>query len=123
MHAGGSTLAVTVTRVLDRLTITGAGPVAGIRPTGVEVVIRNLAGATYDSTASGDWSVLTTAGLASPLFVRHGTCETPLTDFESLISAGETRTGCVAFSVARRARILSVRFSPHSRAPGTVAWR
>ena len=123
MHAGGSTLAVTVTGVLDRLAITGAAPLPGVRPTGVHVVIRNLAGAIYDSTASGDWSVLTTAGLAPPLFVRHGTCQTPLTDFESLISAGQTRTGCVAFSVSRRARILSVRFSPHSRAPGTVAWR
>jgi hypothetical protein len=123
VHAGGSTLDVTVTGVLERLNITGAGPVAGIRPIGVQVVIRNLAGATYDSTAPGDWSVVTTAGLASPLFIRHGTCETPLTDFESLIGAEETRTGCVAFSVRQRARILSVRFSPHSRARGSVAWR
>jgi hypothetical protein len=66
---------------------------------------------------------LTTTGLGSPLFVAHGQCETPLVDFESLIGAGETRTGCVAFSLRRRARILSVRFSPHSRARGTVAWR
>jgi hypothetical protein len=122
-HAGGSTLDVTVTKVLDGLSITGAAPPAGMRATGVEVVIHNVAGATYDSTASGDWSLLTTAGLASPLFVRHGQCETPLTDFESLIGVGETRTGCVAFSVPRRARILSVRFSPNSRARGTVAWR
>jgi hypothetical protein len=122
-HAGGSALDVTVSKVLDPLAQTGASLLPGMRATGVQVAIRNAGGATYDSTASGDWSILSTAGLASPLFVRHGTCQTPLADFESLIGVGETRTGCVAFSVPRRARILSVRFSPHSRAPGTVAWR
>ena len=122
-HAGSSTLDVTVSRVLDPLVGTGASLPPGMRAAGAEVAIHNAAGATYDSTASGDWSILTTGGLASPLFVRHGICQTPLADFESLIGVGETRTGCVAFSVPRRARILSVRFSPHSRAPGTVAWR
>ncbi|MGZ4193799.1 MAG: hypothetical protein ACXVRW_15205 [Solirubrobacteraceae bacterium] len=114
---------MTVTKVLDPLAGTGSRLLPGMRATGVQVAIRDLAGTTYDSTASGDWSILTTAGTASPLFVRHGICQTPLADFESLIGAGETRTGCVAFSVPRRARILSVRFSPHSRARGTVAWR
>jgi hypothetical protein len=123
VHAGGSLLDVTVSKVLDPLTATGAALLPGTRAAGVQVAIRNAGGATYDSTASGDWSLLTTAGLTSPLFVRHGVCETPLADFESLIGVGETRSGCVAFSVPRRARILSVRFSPHSRARGTVAWR
>jgi hypothetical protein len=123
VHAGTSTLLVTVTRVLDPLTGTGSALLPGHRATGVEVTIRVVAGATYDSTASGDWSILTTAGLASPLFVKQGVCETPLADFESLIGVGEPRDGCVAFSVPRHARILSVRFSPHSRARGTVAWR
>jgi hypothetical protein len=95
----------------------------GHRAVGVQVTIRAVAGATYDSTASGDWSILTTAGLASPLFVRQGICETQLADFESLIGVGESRDGCVAFTVPRHARTLSVRFSPHSRARGTVAWR
>jgi hypothetical protein len=122
-RAGSSTLDVTVSRVLDPLAATGASLPPGTRATGAQVAIRNVGGTTYDSTASGDWSILTTAGLASPLFVRHGICQTPLADFESLIGVGETRSGCVAFSVPRRARILSVRFSPHSRAPGTVAWR
>jgi hypothetical protein len=105
------------------LTGTGSALLPGHRATGVQVTIRGEAGATYDSTASGDWSILTTAGLASPLFVKQGVCETPLADFESLIGVGESREGCVGFSLPRRARILSVRFSPHSRAPGTVAWR
>jgi hypothetical protein len=123
VHAGSSTLLVTVSRVLDPLTGIGSPLLPGHRATGVEVAIRAVAGATYDSTASGDWSIMTTAGRASPLFVKQGLCETPLTDFESLIGVGESREGCVAFSVPRHARILSVRFSPHSRAPGTVAWR
>jgi hypothetical protein len=123
VHAGSSTLAVTVSHMIDPVT-DGGGPVLpGTRPVGVAVTIRNLAGATYDSTASGDWSLVTSAGQASPLFVRHGVCQTPLVDFESLIGAGETRSGCVAFSVARGARVLTVRFSPRSRAAGAVAWR
>jgi len=123
VHAGTSLLDVTVSRLQDPLSATGAALIPGTRAAAVQVAIRNVGGATYDSTASGDWSLLTTAGQASPLFVRHGVCETPLVDFESLIGVGETRSGCVAFSVPRRARILSVRFSPHSRARGSVAWR
>ncbi|HEY6522487.1 MAG TPA: hypothetical protein VIY10_01890 [Solirubrobacteraceae bacterium] len=123
VHAGSSTLLVTVARVLDPLTGTGSALLPGHRATGVQVTIRVVAGTTYDSTASGDWSLLTSAGLAPPLFVRQGVCQTQLADFESLIGVGESRDGCVAFTVPRHARILSVRFSPHSRARGTVAWR
>ena len=101
----------------------GGSPVAsGSRPVGVMVTIGNRGGGTYDSTASGDWSLLTSAGAASPLFIRSGVCQTPLVDFESLIGVGETRSGCVAFSVPLRARIVGVRFSPHSRAAGAVTW-
>jgi hypothetical protein len=123
VHAGTSTLLATVSEVLDPLTGTGSALLPGHRASGVRVAIRTVAGTTYDSTASGDWSLLTTAGLASPLFVKQGVCQTPLADFESLIGVGESRDGCVAFSVPRHARILSVRFSPHSRARGSVAWR
>jgi hypothetical protein len=123
VHAGGSLLDATVSKVLDPLTATGSALLPGTRAAGVQVAIRGAGGSTYDSTASGDWSLLTTAGLASPLFIRHGVCQTPLVDFESLIGTGETRSGCVAFSVPRHARILSVRFSPHSRARGRVTWR
>ena len=123
MNAGTSTLSVTVTKVLDPLTDSGAALPAGTHPVGVALTIRNEAGATYDSTASGDVSLVTSAGIASPLFVKQGVCETPLTDFESLIGVGETHSGCVGFSVARGARIVSARFSPHSRVPGRVTWR
>jgi hypothetical protein len=123
VNAGTSTLEVTVTKVLDLLAGSGAAPPGGTHAAGVQLTIRNAAGATYDSTASGDVSLVTSAGAASPLFIKQGVCETPLTDFESLIGVGETHSGCVGFSVADGARIVSVRFSPHSRSPGSVAWR
>jgi hypothetical protein len=118
-----STLTVNVTGVHDPLLDSGASLPAGARAVGVEVTIADEAGATYDSTASGDWSLQTTAGRAAPLFIRQGVCETRLTDFESLIGVGETRSGCVGFSVPAGARILTVTFSPNSRSAGSVSWR
>jgi hypothetical protein len=123
VHAGGSTLSVTVSKVYGSLSGTGAALLPGTHAAGVLLTIRNEAGATYDSTASGDVSVITSSGAAAPLFIKQGVCQTQLTDFESLIGAGETRTGCVGFTVPHGARIVGVRFSPHSRAPGSVAWR
>ncbi|MGH2913638.1 MAG: hypothetical protein ACRDMX_01495 [Solirubrobacteraceae bacterium] len=123
VHAGGSTLSVTVSRVLDPLRGSGARLLRGMRAIGVLVSIADDSGATYDSTASGDWSLITTAGPATPLLIKRGPCQTQLVDFESLIGAGETRGGCVAFSAPSRADVLQVRFSPHSRARGRVAWR
>ena len=123
VSAGASTIEVTVTRVLDPLRGGGSRPLPGTRPVGVALTIADRAGATYDSTASGDVSVVISSGQAAPLFVRTGVCQTPLVDFESLIGAGETRSGCVAFSVPRGGRVTAVRFSPHSRARGSVTWR
>jgi hypothetical protein len=123
VHAGSSTLSVTVTRVLDPLSGGGAAKPPGTRAVGVQLVIHNDRGATYDSTASGDVSVVPSTGMAAPLFFKGGVCQTPLTDFESLIGVGETRSGSVGFAVPRGARILAVRFSPHSRLPGSATWR
>lgn len=114
---------MTVTRVLDPLRGSGAALVPGTRAVGVMVTIADVGSATYDSTASGDWSVISSAGDGSPLFIRQGVCQTQDADFESLIGPGQARSGCVGFSVPRRATILGVRFSPHSRAPGAVTWR
>ncbi|HWE13670.1 MAG TPA: hypothetical protein VG365_09175 [Solirubrobacteraceae bacterium] len=123
MNAGSSKLAVTVIRVVDPLAGSGSRLLGGMRPVGVLVTVRNLAGATYDSTASGDWSLIPSAGTASPLFIKRGVCQTPVVDFESLIGAGEARSGCVGFSVSRGAHVSALSFSPHSRAPGAVRWR
>jgi hypothetical protein len=123
VHAGSSSLSVTVSKVYGSLSGTGAALLPGTHAAGVLLTIRNDAGATYDSTASGDVSVITSSGAAAPLFIKQGVCQTQLTDFESLIGVGETRTGCVGFTVPHGARVVGVRFSPHSRAPGSVAWR
>ncbi|MGP0053284.1 MAG: hypothetical protein ACLPZR_31205 [Solirubrobacteraceae bacterium] len=122
VQAPASTLTVDVAGLHDPLLDSGAALLPGARAVGVEVTIADEAGATYDSTASGDWSLQTTAGRAAPLFIRQGVCETPLTDFESLIGVGETRSGCVGFSVSAGARIVTVTFSPNSRSTGSVSW-
>jgi hypothetical protein len=123
VRAGASRLSVTVTKLIDPLPDSGAALLPGTRAVGVVLTIRDDAGATYDSTASGDVSIQPSSGSAAPLFIKQGICQTPLTDFESLIGVGSVHNGCVGFTVARHARVLGVRFSPHSRAPGAVSWR
>jgi hypothetical protein len=125
LTAYGSRLHVTVTKVIDPLPYHGANVVPGTRPVGVEVRIAVVGGATYDSTASGDWSLqlgpATTE--ATPLSVNSGVCETQLVDFESAVYSGDVRPGCVAFSLPTHAKIAAVVFSPHSNAARAVRWR
>lgn len=118
-------LHVTVTKVIDPLPYHGDNIVPGTRPVGVAVRIAVVGGATYDSTASGDWSLqLAHAGEdATPLSVNSGVCETQLVDFESAIYSGDVRPGCVAFSLPRHARIDAIVFSPHANAAKAVRWR
>jgi hypothetical protein len=125
LTAYGSTLHVTVTKVIDPLPYHGANVVPGTRPVGVEVRIAVFGGATYDSTASGDWSLqLAHAGAdATPLSVNSGVCDTQLVDFESAIYGGDVRPGCVAFSLPTHAKIAAVVFAPHSNASKAVRWR
>jgi hypothetical protein len=125
LSAYGSALHVTVTKVIDPLPYHGSSVVPGTRPVGVEVRIAVVAGATYDSTASGDWSLqlANPATDATPLAVNSGVCETQLVDFESAIYGGDVRTGCVAFSLPAHAKIAAVVFSPHSNAAKAVRWR
>jgi hypothetical protein len=125
LTAYGSMLHVTVTKVIDPLPYHGANVVPGTRPVGVEVRIAVVGGATYDSTASGDWSLeLAPASAdATPLAVKSGVCETPLVDFESAIYGGDVRPGCVAFSLPAHAKITAVVFSPHSNAAKAIRWR
>lgn len=122
VHTDGTYLTVTILRVLT-LTDTGSPKLPGTRQVGVQLRVANQAGATYDSTASGDLSLVLSAGTSQPVDIRRGVCETPLQDFESIVSAGSVRTGCVAFSVPRGSRVIGVRFSPHSRPRGMLTWR
>lgn len=122
VDAGGARLNVTLTRVIDPLRGAGAALAPGTRAVGVLVRIVSAGPALYDSSATGDFSLVASAGVVTPAFARHGVCRTPLNDFDRYITAGETRSGCVVFAVATHARVLAVRFSPHARARGRLTW-
>lgn len=122
LNASGTTLLVTVIRVIDPLGDSGAALLAGTRAVGVLMRIQNHGPGIYDSSATGDVSVVPSSGTATPVFAPHGTCQTPLRDFDNYISAGEVRSGCVAFAVANGAKVRSVRFSPHGQATGRGTW-
>jgi hypothetical protein len=125
LTAYGSKLHVTVTKVIDPLPYHNANVIPGTRPVGVEVRIAVISGATYDSTASGDWSLELSpkSADAAPLSVKSGVCETPLVDFESAVYGGDVRPGCVAFSLPAHAKITAIVFAPHSSASKAVRWR
>ena len=125
LTAYGSRLHVTVTKVIDPLPYHGANIVPGTRPVGVEVRIAVISGATYDSTASGDWSLQLSPRSpgATPLAIKSGVCETPLVDFESAVYGGNVRPGCVAFSLPVHSKVAAVVFAPHSNARKAVRWR
>jgi hypothetical protein len=125
LTAYGSRLHVTVTKVIDPLPYHGANVIAGTRPVGVQVRIAVISGATYDSTASGDWSLQLSprSANATPLSVNSGVCATPLVDFESAVYGGDVRPGCVAFSLPAHAKIAAVVFAPHANAAKAVRWR
>jgi hypothetical protein len=114
---------VTVSRVIDPLLGSGAALLSGTRAVGVLVRVENHGPDIYDSSATGDVSIVPSAGAASPLFVPNGVCQTPLRDFDNQISAGEVRDGCVAFALDSAAKVLTVRFRPHGQATGAASWR
>jgi hypothetical protein len=122
VHAGGTALSVAVTRVINPLVGSGAALQPGTRAVGVILRIQNHGPGDYDSSATGDVSMVPSSGTASPVFAPHGACQTPLRDFDNYITAGEIRHGCVAFSIAADAKVLKVRFSPHGRVAGGATW-
>lgn len=122
VHTAGTTLAVTVARVLDPLAGSGAPLQPGTRAVGVLVEIENRGPGIYDSSATGDISVEPASGPATPVFAARGICQTQLRDFDNYISAGEVRRGCVAFAVTAGAKVLAVHFSPHGQAAGRASW-
>jgi hypothetical protein len=116
-------LTVTIAGLIDPLLGSGAALLPGTRTAGVIVEIANAGPAIYDSSATGDFSLVVSAGVVTPVFAQQGACRTPLRDFDNYITAGEDRRGCVAFSLPAGARILAVRFSPHAAAAGRLTWR
>ncbi len=118
----GATLTVSVLRVIDPLRDSGAALLPGSRAVGVMLRIVNRGTGIYDSSATGDVSITASSGPTTPVFAQRGVCQTPLRDFDNYISPGETRLGCVAFSLPADARLLAVHFSPHAKATGRVSW-
>ena len=122
VSSGGAALTVILRRVIDPLHGSGAGLPPGTRAVAVLVQIRNAGPAIYDSSATGDFSVVVSGGNVTPVFARRGICRTPQNDFDRYITAGEDRVGCVVFAVANGATVEAVTFSPHARAKGRLTW-
>jgi hypothetical protein len=108
--------------VIDPLTGSGASLQAGTRAVGVLVQIRNAGPAVYDSSATGDFTLVPSSGTVTPLLATRGICKTPVEDFDRYITAGEDRVGCVVLAVSDGATLAAVRFSPHARAAGRLLW-
>lgn len=122
VHASGTTLSVTISRVIDPLDGSGASLPPGTRAIGVEAVVADDGPGGYDSSSTGDFSVIGSTGAARPVFAPAGACQTPLRDWDNEISPGETRNGCIAYSLPKDAKVIAIRFSPHALAHGRVSW-
>jgi len=123
VNSRGAHLDVTIVHLIDPLHGSGISLLSGTRPVAVLVRIANNGPAIYDSSATGDFSVVASSGVVTPVFVPAGICQTPLRDFDNYIVGGDVRTGCVAFAVGAHARVLAVRFSPHAAPAGRLTWR
>lgn len=122
VHAPGTVLSVTIEHVIDPLRDAGASLVPGTRVVGMQAVIANDGPGIYDSSSTGDFSVTPSASTARPVFASRGVCHTPLRDWDNEISAGETRSGCIAYALPTHARVASVEFAPHALARRRVIW-
>jgi hypothetical protein len=122
VNSAGAALRVTLRRVIDPLRGSGVELPAHTRAVAVIVQIRSAGPRTYDSSATGDVSLVTSGGGVTPVLATHGICRTPLNDFDRYITAGEDRVGCVVFAVADGATLDAVRFSPHAHHRGRLTW-
>jgi hypothetical protein len=123
VRALGTTLLVTVTSVIDPLRGAGASVPPGDTAVGIEVWVHNAGPGGYDSSATGDFSLRSTAGPAAPAFVANGPCQTPDRDFMNAIPVGELRSGCVSYALPAGHRPTILSFSPDGgRAGHRVSW-
>jgi hypothetical protein len=121
-NAGGAFLAVTVAKVIDPLGDSGAALPPGTRAVGVKLDILDHGPVVYDSSATGDVSLVLSSGAAVPTFAPRGACQTPLRDFDNQIAPGEHHHGCVVFSVPNGAKVSGVRFAPHGNRAVPYIW-
>ena len=122
VDVAGAHLKVTVVKVVDLPANDDAPVLPGFRGVGVKVKIANTGPADYDSLATSDFSIVATDSNVHLLFVPAGLCRTPDRDFDSHISAGEHRRGCLAFRIHAQAKVTEVTFSPHGNPAGQVYW-
>lgn len=123
VKAQGTTLSVTVPRVIDPLRGSGATRLGGTRVVGVEVKIRNRGPGSYDSSSTGDVTIVPAKGTAAAAYASQGPCMTQLRDFDNQIAAGEARSGCIAFTLDTGARLVAVRFAANGGGEGVATWR
>lgn len=123
IKAQGTRLAITVTKVIDPLRGSGAALLPGTRVVGVFVRIVNRGPGGYDSSSTGDISIIPSSGVASPAYAPQGQCKTPLQDFDNAIGPGENREGCVAFTLNTGAKLVGERFSSDGGGAGKGTWR
>jgi hypothetical protein len=123
VKAQGTKLTITVTRVIDPLKDSGAALLPVTRAVAVFVKIANRGPGGYDSSSTGDISIIPSAGVASPAYAPQGACKTPLQDFDNAIGPGESREGCVVFTLNTTARLVGERFSADGGGAGVVTWR
>jgi hypothetical protein len=122
VDSDGARLAVTLRSVRDPLRGSGAELPSGSRAVAVVFQIRSAGPKLYDSSATGDISVVVSNGVVAPVLATRGACRTPLEDFDRFITDGEDRIGCVVFAVANDATLDAVRFSPHAHRLGRLTW-
>lgn len=106
--------------MINPLRGSGAAVLPGMKAVGVMASVRDAGPADYDGSYTSNFSLRSAAGLASPVFVPAGACQTQVQDFMNEIGAGELRTGCVAFSIPKRQAPISVRFSADEGSGGPI---
>lgn len=123
VKAQGTTLSVTVPRVIDPLRGSGATRLAGTRVVGVQVKIRNRGPGSYDSSSTGDVTIVPASGSAAAAYAPQGPCMTQHRDFDNQIAAGDARSGCIAFTLDDGVRLVAVRFAANGGGEGVATWR
>ena len=120
---GGTTLVITVRRVIFPLRNSGAELTPGDQAAGVEVAVRNAGKRVYDSSSESDVALSASGGgAAEPAFASRGPCKTSEIDFLKLVGPGESRSGCVTFDVPSGSKPSEVRFTPEQRQALARTW-